>query len=774
MKFRRPLAAILFTLLFTVCSFGAVSADGIIIPEPPICDPWPCPDPFPIEQLAIVYHRVTVAIEDQVAVTHVDQVFRNDQNWAIEGTYVFPLPEDAAVSAFTLWIDNEPVEAKILDREEARQIYEEIVRQLRDPALLEYVDRGAVQASVFPIEPGEERRIELEYSQALTAEQGLIHYSYPLNTEKFSALPLEEVSISVNVTSGQPVRAVYSPTHSIAVDRQGDQAFRVGYEAYDVTPDKDFDLYYSVSMEDIGVNLLTYRDPYQDDEDGFFLLMAAPGFEIDPEQRLPQDVFFVLDQSGSMEGDKFLQAQQAAEYVLEHLDSEDRFNILSFSTGVRSYSHKLESTNHIEDALHWLHTLAPMGSTDINLALLEAVSQVDPDRPTLIIFLTDGLPTEGVVEAPEILNNLSREAPENVRLFAFGVGYDVDTFLLDSLANNHHGDTTYVSPGQPLDEVVSGFYAKVSTPVLTNLTFETGDIQLYDLHPAPIPDLFAGSQILLTGRYRGSGITTLTLNGNLLQEQRSFTYSGVSFHRSGGSDFIPRLWATRKIGTLLNQVRLNGPEQEVIDQIIAISIRYGIITPYTSFLVTEPEFLGHEAQNTLSEEFYADEMAAAPSVSGEFAVERAEAENSIRSAEVPLEVEGSDADIVQIAGTRTFRLVDGTWIDTQVDPEKVNAIRIPFLSDAYFELSASSSEAAASLALGEKVILRIGERTYEIVGVDEAGDSFELPATSGQESESDTENNEAAGKSDGLVFCPGFLLFGAVFLPIGLKAGSWR
>jgi len=767
---RRFFPVLILTVLFSACLITPVSADGIIIPEPPICDPWPCPDPFPISQLAIVYHHVTVTIEDQVAITHVDQVFRNDQDWPIEGTYVFPLPVDAAVSSFTLWIDRDPVEGEILDREQARRIYEDIVRSLRDPALLEYVDRGAVQASVFPIEPGEERRIELEYSQVLAADQGLVRYSYPLNTEKFSTLPLEEVVVSVDVSSEVPVRAVYSPSHTVAIDREGDRTFSAGYEAYDVTPDKDFELYYSVSMEDIGVNLLTYRDPYQSDEDGFFLLMAAPGFEIEPDQRLPQDVLLVLDQSGSMEGDKFLQAQQAADYVLEHLNPEDRFNILSFSTGVRSFSYKLEDAQQTEDASQWVHTLAPMGSTDINLALLEAVNMVDPERPTLILFLTDGLPTEGVVEAADILANLARETPENVRLFAFGVGYDVDTFLLDSLADNHHGDTTYVSPDMPIDEIVSGFYAKVNSPVLTNLSFDTGDIQLYDMHPSPVPDLFAGSQILLTGRYRGSGTVTLSLTGSLLDRQKTFTYPQITFRSSGGPDFLPRLWATRKIGTLLNQVRLHGPEPELIDQIVAISIRYGIITPYTSFLVTEPEVLGQEAQDSVSEEFFADEMAAAPSVSGEAAFERAEAENKIQSAEIPLDLEGSDAELVRIAGNGTFRLVDGVWVDTRVDPGQDDTIRVPFLSDAYFELSASSPAAGAALALGEKVILRIGDQIYEVVAADESGDTFEIPDTEESEPAVSEEPAEPSSSPSGLAFCPGLLLFGIAALPLWLHS----
>ncbi len=769
MKHRIFLLPLFLASLAGALSSQPASADGIIIPEPPICDPGPCPEPFPLSQLAIEYHHVTVSIEDQVAVTHVDQVFRNDQDWAVEGTYVFPLPADASVSSFTLWIDQQPVEAEILSQEEARQIYEDIVRQLRDPALLEYVDRGAVRASVFPIEPGEKRRIELEYTQTLPADQGLIAYSYPLNTEKFSTLPLEEVVISVDVRSQVPVRAVYSPSHPIVIDRSGDRDFKAGYEASNITPDSDFDLYYSVSMEDIGLNLLTYRDPYTSEEDGYFLLMAAPGFETDPEDRLPKDVLFVLDQSGSMEGEKFRQAQQAASYVLEHLQPGDRFNLLSFSTGVRSFSPGLSEVDAVPRALRWMNELAAMGATDINLALLEAAGQVDPGRTTLILFLTDGLPTEGVVDADSILRNMAQQAPENVRLFAFGVGYDVDTFLLDSLVNNHHGATTYVRPDQAIDEIISGFFTKVTTPVLTDLSFDAGEIQLYDLHPYPIPDLFAGSQVILTGRYRGSGTATLEMTGHLQQEEQTFQYPVLTFRNGGGPAFIPRLWATRKIGSLLNQIRLKGPDQETIDQIIAISIRYGVITPYTSFLVTEPDILDQDAQDTLAEEMFADELAGAPAVSGESAVQRASGEKEIQSAETVSGLNEAEAGWIRYASARTFRRVEDTWVDTQVDPSTADMLRVPFLSADYFELSASSPETAAALALGEKVILRVGDTVYQIVDSESPGDPLgSIPESLGS---GDTGDAPRAGIDRGArsPFCPGIILFGLVFLPMGMK-----
>jgi len=764
MRSQNLLPAILLTLTIALPLVSPVYADGIIIPEPPICDPGPCPVPFPISQLAIEYHRVQVTIEDQVAITHVDQVFRNDNDWQVEGTYVFPLPHGAAVTQFTLWIDGEPVEGKVLTREEARRTYEEIVRNMRDPALLEYIDRDAVQASIFPIPPGGERRIELEYTQVLEADNGLIHYNYPLNTEKFSTQPLEEVSVSVRVESPHPVRAIYSPSHPIAIDRDGDFRFSVGYEDSDITPDKDFELYYSIADQDIGLNLLTYRDPEGDDPNGFFLLLAAPSVEIDPDRKIAKDLLIVLDQSGSMDGEKFRQAQEALHYVLDNLNPEDRFNIIAFSTGTRSFSSRLRSVEEVPDAKRWVDSLSAAGSTDINLALLEALAQVDRRRATIVIFLTDGLPTEGVTETEDILKNVQQAAPENVSLFAFGVGYDVDTFLLDTLSKDHHGATTYVSPGQAIDEAVSGFYAKVSTPVLTDLELDFGEIITYDTYPEPLPDLFAGSQLVLVGRYRDSGTTTIRLSGEVEGQAQNFDYLRQRFRSAGGSEFLPRLWATRKIGALLNQVRLQGPEEELVDQIVKLSIRYGIVTPYTSYLVTEPMALSREAQEGIANEAYSKLLGTPTIVSGQDAVERAAAESAISDAEIPMAISGDAADIVRLAGAKTFRLVEGVWIDTAYDPDTMTTKKVPFLSEDYFELAGARSEFGVAFALGERVIILVGDTAYEVVGDADRGDPITVPPTPSSEIEDELEAVSGLEPSpiepergDGInAFCPGF------------------
>ncbi len=704
-----------FLLLLTaLVPVPAALADGIII-----CDPGPCPGPIPSVSLAIKYHHVTVTIQDQLVVTHVDQVFYNPNDTQVEGTYIFPIPADAAVTKFTLWINGQPVDGKVLDADQARQTYQDIVNRMRDPALLEYAGRGAVQAHIFPIPPRGERRVELEYTQALTAENGLVRYVYPLNTEKFSALPIESVTISVDIKSSVPIQAVYSPTHEVGVSHDGDFHVTVGYEASNVTPNTDFALYYSLGDQQ-AFHLLTYRDSTDASEpDGFFLLLLAPRPDA-AAQILPKDLILVLDRSGSMEGAKFQQAQEALRYILRHLNPEDRFNVVTFSTGVDMYAPKLRPASEADQAIDWVNQLSALGSTDINRALLDVASMADKDKPTYVIFLTDGLPTQGETDSQKILDNLKEAAPKSLRLFPFGVGYDVDTFLLDSLAQEHHGASTYVLPSDRLDEILSDFYAKISTPVLTDLALDFAGASVYDIYPNPLPDLFVGSQIIAVGRYRRSGTATVTLTGEVNGQPQKFTFPNQSFVEQSGADdqltVIPRLWATRKIGYLLNQVRLHGADQETIDQIVKLSIRYGIVTPYTSYLVTEGMALGAQAQDQIVQNEVA-RAAAQPTqaASGQAAVQKAASEGQLASADAPAAPSEEYAGQVRIVGARTFVLIDGIWTDTGFDPQTMQTVKVGFLSEDYFRLASSRPELGAAFALGTRVIAISDTVAYEVV-----------------------------------------------------------
>jgi Ca-activated chloride channel family protein len=357
-------------------------------------------------------------------------------------------------------------------------------------------------------------------------------------------------------------------------------------------------------------------------------------------------------------------------------------------------------------------------------------------RPTYLIFLTDGLPTEGVVERQDILGNLKPAAPDGLRLFSFGVGYDVDTILLDSLAQDHHGTSTYVLPGERLDETLSGFYSKISSPVLTDLSLDFGEVTAYDIYPSPLPDLFIGSQILVVGRYHQGGQATVALSGLVDGERQTFRFPDQYFDEEGQQagdvlKAIPRLWATRKIGYLLRQIDLDGPNQEVIDQIVRLSIRYGIVTPYTSYLVTEKAPLGEAEQARIVQEqvLQAESMPAAP-VSGRGAVEKAAGQGAMSSAEAPSDVSQEAQGVVKIVGSRAFVLSDGVWVDTAFDPDKMETQKVSFLSEDYFKLIEARPVLGAAFSLGERVIAFSDGNAYEVVPEGEAQEPVQIPPTS--------------------------------------------
>lgn len=730
---RFPLPILAFALAFALALIARpVAADGIIIPRPPLDRPIPWRE----VPLAIKYHRVTVTIDAQVATTKVDQVFVNEASFPVEGTYMFPLPEDAAISSFDMWVDGQKLEGKLLGREEARAIYEEIVRQQKDPALLEYVGRGAFQASIFPIPPGGERRIELTYSQVLAQDSGLVHYRYPLNTEKFSARDIQDVSVTVTIADLAPLRAVYSPSHPVQVVRDGERRATASYEAHNVRPDRDFDLYFSLSPDAIAVNLLSYK-PYA--EDGFFLLLVTPPVNA-PQRAVAKDVVLVLDTSGSMDGEKIQQAKTAAAFVLDHLGASDRFNIVAFSSATRLFAERPVSSERRAEAHQFIKSLVAAGSTDINRALLEALAGADPERPTVVIFLTDGLPTAGETNPDRIVANVQASAPRSVRLFAFGVGYDVDVTLLDELSGNQRGVSSYVRPGSAIDEEVSGFYAKVSAPVLVDVDMTFNGVRVEDLYPYPLPDLFMGSQLVVVGRYRQGGPTDLKLTGSVNGRPESYTYAGLTFVTRGGNEFIPRLWAQRKIGYLLTQIRLKGASDELVKEVVALSTRFGIVTPYTSFLVEEPRLaLSQAGRDQLERTLQATQAVQAPGAtggaaaprSGEAVVEKSVAEQALQAAEQAAAPAASSpaGQMLRQVGAKTF-LFDGmAWVDTAYDGTKTQAEVVVFGSDRYFAVLAQYPEIGPYLALGERVTVILAGQAFAI----QPGANGDVPAPAVQD-----------------------------------------
>ncbi len=718
---------LLVALFIVVCLFalsGAEArADGVIIvnppePEPrptmPVSNPRPTVAPMPLllpSFLSVKYLRVEVTINGQVAQTRVDQVFVNDFDREMEGTYIFPLPGDATVSNFSMYVDGKKMEGRILNKEEARRIYEETVRRQRDPALLEYVGRGAFQASVYPIPAKAERRVQIEYTQVLGRESNLVRYVYPLSTEKLSPRPLQQLSIHVTITGKEAIKAVYSSSHDVAVARKGDFSADASFEAANIRPDKDFVLYYGLAQGDMGASLITYR---QGSEDGYFLMLVTPRTEMDAAKVAAKDVILVLDTSGSMQGQKINQAKQALRFILDRLNPDDRFAIITFSTSINRMRDGLQSVREREAANRYLDGVQAVGSTNINDALLESMKGVDPERPTVIIFLTDGLPTTGTVDSGRIVENVAKAAPRSVRLFTFGVGYDVNVAMLDTLAANQRGASAYVKPGENLEEPVSTFYATISRPVLTDISLDFGAIRAADLYPAPLPDLFVGSQLVVVGRYRTSGATTITLKGMVNNQSQQFAYSDLTFPQQTGSDtaFVARLWATRRIGYLVTQINLHGSNKELVDEIVSLGLRYGIVTPYTSFLVDERQnVLAPGGQQKAGESL--GRSLAAPSAAAPTAVAASQDLTKLRDATSAAAPSAAQSAQVRTVDDKTFLLRDGVWTDTQY-VEGMKTVDVGFGSADYFALLAARPDWGKYFAVGMKVTVLLDGLVYRV------------------------------------------------------------
>jgi Ca-activated chloride channel family protein len=687
----------------------------VIDPMPPVpCPWWDCGQTGPV---VIQDYRVDTTIEGPVATTRITQTLRNDGSGLAEGRFLMPIPADAAITGLTLWIDGEPVAGEVLDGEAARRTYEQIVRDTRDPALLEFVDDDLLSLSVFPIPAGVVRTVEVQYRQVLESDGGLVRYRQPMGRE-YHGVEIERVVARIEIDQPDGLKAIHSPTHAISLDRIDETRAVVGFEGTGA-PDGDFALYFSTDAEPVSVDVISYRDG----EEGWFLLLASPGLAAS-ESVTPKDLVLVLDVSGSMEGEKMTQARRAARLVLGDLNPDDSFEVLAFSTGTDAFGDGLRPASEAGAASDWVGGLAAGGSTNIHQALTEAFDLARPGRPLYVMFLTDGLPTEGLVDTVDILGAL--QPSETTSVFAFGVGYDVDTVLLDSIAREHHGTTEYVVPGEDIDTAMGALSAKVASPVLTAVQLSVSGVTVSDTLPTPLSDIFSGGQLIMTGRYEGSGPATVTLTGRLRGEPVTITYDDLHFSESGGDDAVPGLWATRKIGALLQQIRINGPDDETIDQIVRISIRHGIITPYTSYLVTESTPFGADAVDEISRQ--AASAATTYAASGEAAVDAAAYSATMSGSDTATGSAGF-SDIVLTAGGRTLRLDAGVWTDTTFDPE-METLRVAFGSDDYFTLAGTSSAVAEVLSAGPNVIVVVDGVAYEVVTDDGPTDALpEVAAT---------------------------------------------
>ena len=733
-------------LIFAACLFGAifhVRADGFIVVERPFLIP---PGHFPFAPLEVSSHHVDVKIDGQVAVTSIDQEFYNPNDQRLEGIYMFPVPKGAHIDKFSMEIGGKMVDAELLRADKARQIYEDIVRKMRDPALLEYAGRDLFKARIFPIEPRSRKPIKISYTELLRSDAGTVTYSYALSTEKFSARPIKSLSLKVEVKTEQPLASIYSPSHKVEIRRDGPNRAVIGYESKDEKPDTDFQLVYSSEKRDIGLSLITHKSG---GEDGYFLLLAAPTVAKETKPA-PKDVVFVVDTSGSMAGAKLQQAKKALQFCVENLNTDDRFEIVRFSTEAESLFGKLSEADseHRKRASNFIADLKPIGGTAIADALQTAFKArtEKSERPFVIIFLTDGLPTVGTRNPDEIVADVKKAG--DARIFSFGIGSDVNTQLLDQIAEGTRAFSQYVLENEDLEVKVSNFYTRIREPVLTNARLEFGGgVRTSKLYPAQLPDLFKGDQLVLTGRYSGSGEVEAKLTGMANGREQTFTYK-VKFDDSS-NDYVARLWATRRVGFLLDEIRIHGETTELRDEATDLARRYGIVTPYTAYLIVEDEDRRRVPTADRSMQSMSADAPARAEVSkawdgfkekkdGADAVANARSQNAFKFAEqsgasinygaaeslrgFTLNAPSAPAESDRLTQyTRQSKFVNGRaffqngkqWIDANAQ-NATKRQHLQFNSEAYFDLLKQHPEAAPWMALGQNVLLALDDTVYEI------------------------------------------------------------
>lgn len=602
--------AVSASLLSATTALAQDFAHNIIVPQSRVIVAPDTISPVKIQRV-----ETTIDIREQVATTTLRVILHNPAGRPQEAEVVMPVPDGAAIRFFQLEGLGDDGGAKLLPKDEARAIYEAIVRRMIDPAILEFAGYGMIRSNVFPVPAGEESVIKLVYEQLLTADGQRVDYVLP----RAQGASESEWSITINVETQREVAGVYSPTHDLTVSEGtvtpagGDSGtHRKTYTVNNAAqaggafqlavlhqPD-------AATVEGgLSATFLTYPDPRVTDgttSGGYFLMLGGIPQPEANATRMGKEITLVIDRSGSMRGEKMEQARAAAMQIVGALGEHDVFNIIDYSDTVASFADQPVTANaeNIKRATAYIQAIAPIGGTNIHDALVEALRQpATADALGMVLFLTDGLPTIGQTTEQAIRQAAKAGNQHERRIFTFGVGYDVNTPLLRAVATDSRASSTFVQPGEDVEVKVGQVYRRLQGPVfaaprieLVGGVADSGRFRIIDVLPTALPDVFEGEQLIVLGKYIGEAPMTMRIHGNYLGREREFAAVLDPARATTRNAFVPRLWATRRIGSLLESIREQpGSEgsQELVGEIVRLSTEYGILTEYTAFLAANPE-----------------------------------------------------------------------------------------------------------------------------------------------------------------------------------------
>ncbi len=686
----------------------------------------------------------TVTIVEQVATTTLDIALKNPTGRRLEAEVILPVPDGAAVRGFDFQGSGSEPSAQLLSKDEARRIYDSIVAKTRDPALLEFIGYNLIRSSVFPVEANGTQKVRLTYEHVCAADGDRIDYVLPRSESLDYKVPWD---IRVAIKSKRAISTVYSPSHTIDTHvTHGGRLVNVNLtKGADVEPGS-FRLSLLVSKSDaVAATLLAYPDPQVGG--GYFLLLA--GLPSKPPQggpRIRREVTLVLDRSGSMNGEKLQQVREAALQIIAGLDSDESFNIVVYNEAVDVFSTRpvIKSEANVATARKYLQGVLARGGTNIHDALVEALLQ-KPTKDTLpiVLFLTDGRPTIGKTNEKAIREAVEAANKYDKRIFTFGVGVDVNSPLLENIAYRSRAAATFVLPKEDVELKVAGVFKRLSGPILAEPTLSVVNPaghaapgRTRDLIPTRLPDLFDGDQLVLLGQYVGENPLSFQLTGNYVGKKRTFKFNFHLDKATTRNSFVPRLWAQRKIGILIDAIRTSGADsstataaaadpklKELVDEIVRLSTEFGILTEYTAFLAREGSDLTRREQ-VLAEAVYNFDSRARQVRFGLGSINQDMNSMVQKSASRLNPTNGYwDANMnrvqissVQQVADRAFFRQGNRWIDSrivdkenQAEPSRV----IEFGSKEFMELArrlASENRQGSIMMRGEIMLVVDGER----------------------------------------------------------------
>ena len=540
-------------------------------------------------RLEVREHEVHVTINNGVAVTEVTQVFVNTEDRVVEALYTFPVPRGASVANFSMWINGKEMVGEVLEKKRAREIYESYKQSRRDPGLLEQTDFKTFEMRIFPIGPEADQKVQITYYQELDVDHDWATYVYPLATSSRKELRAQtsgKFAVGLEVKSAVPIIAMESPSHAdgFVIAKHTENYYQASLETANGSLARDVVLAYQLSRPHTGVDLITST---RNGEDGYFCLTVTAGEDLAKKED-GMDYVFVLDVSGSMAQDgKLLLSKDSLGSFIDELGDKDRFEVMTFNVEPHLAFKELRAATaeFKQQAAAFLATQQARGGTILNPALTTAYKYANPDRPLNVVILSDGMTEQ---EERRILLELIRSRPRNAHVFCIGVGNDVNKPLLEQLAADSGGLAAFLSPGDNLSRQAKAFRRKLTRPLAADLRIDFGGLQVTDLEPKVMPNLYFGAPIRLYGRYKGNGKADVSIRGSM---------NGLEFKQTAKLDFpredlqnpeIERMWAWKRIDGILKEADRGGARPpQVIDEVVRLGEGYSIVTEYTSFLVLE-------------------------------------------------------------------------------------------------------------------------------------------------------------------------------------------